>query len=92
MTTAMTTATAHHQAREVVAGVDTHANTHHVAVLSLTGAKLGDLEVTANPAGYRQLVDFVASFGTIPAHRCRRHQLLRRRTRPDLDRATRGVP
>jgi transposase len=65
MTTAMTTATAHHQAREVVAGVDTHANTHHVAVLSLTGAKLGDLEVTANPAGYRQLVDFVASFGTI---------------------------
>ena len=28
---------------EVVAGVDTHADTHHVAVVSVTGARLGDL-------------------------------------------------
>jgi transposase len=57
----------HHHApecREVVAGVDTHANTHHVAVLSVTGARLGDLEVRATLAGYLQLVEFIASFGT----------------------------
>jgi transposase len=46
-----------------VAGVDTHANTHHVAVLFLTGARLGDLEVRATPAGYLQLIEFIASFG-----------------------------
>lgn len=52
------------QRREVVAGVDTHANTHHVAVLSLAGARLGDLEVPATPGGYLQLIEFIASFGT----------------------------
>lgn len=50
----------------VVAGVDTHKDTHHVAVLVAgTGARLGDLEVTATPAGYERLLEFVASFGVI---------------------------
>lgn len=49
----------------VVAGVDTHANTHHVAVLSLTGSRLGDLQVSTTTAGYEQLVVFVRSFGPI---------------------------
>jgi len=49
----------------VVAGVDTHKDTHHVAVLATsTGARLGDLKVPATPAGYEQLLGFVASFGT----------------------------
>lgn len=45
----------------VVAGVDTHKDTHHVAVLAAgTGARLGDLQVPATPAGYEQLLGFVA--------------------------------
>ncbi|STX04975.1 IS110 family transposase [Kocuria rosea] len=49
---------------EVVAGVDTHADTHHVAVLSVTGARLGDLQVPATSRGYEQLLVFIRSFGT----------------------------
>jgi transposase len=50
----------------VVAGVDTHKDTHHVAVLEAgTGARLGDLQVPATPAGYEQLLGFIASFGVI---------------------------
>ena len=45
----------------VVAGVDTHKDTHHVAVLEAgTGARLGDLQVPATPAGYERLHGFVA--------------------------------
>ena len=43
---------------DVVTGVETHADTHHVAVLSATGARLGDLQVPATPAGYDQLLIF----------------------------------
>lgn len=50
----------------VVAGVDTHKDTHHVAVLATgTGARLGDLKVPATPVGYERLLGFVASFGVI---------------------------
>ena len=50
----------------VVAGVDTHKDTHHVAVLAAgSGAKLGDLKVPATPTGYEQLLRFVCSFGVI---------------------------
>ena len=50
----------------VVAGVDTHKDTHHVAVLNAaTGAGLGDMQVPATPAGYDQLHDFVRSHGRI---------------------------
>lgn len=61
-----TTATDGDTCTTVVAGVDTHKDTHHVAVLArATGARLGDLKVPATPAGYEQLLGFVASFGTI---------------------------
>lgn len=50
----------------VVAGVDTHAETHHVSVLNAaTGAVLGDRQVTATDDGYRQLLEFVISFGDV---------------------------
>lgn len=49
---------------EIVAGVDTHARTHHVAVLSHTGERLGDKEFPVSTAGYQALLDFVCSFGT----------------------------
>ena len=50
----------------VVAGVDTHKDTHHVAAGSAaTGAGLGDMRVPATPAGHDQLHDFVRSRGRI---------------------------
>lgn len=49
----------------VVAGVDTHKDTHHVAILSTTGARLGDPQVPATASGYEQLLAFTTTFGTI---------------------------
>lgn len=50
----------------VVAGVDTHKDTRHVAAGSAaTGAGLGDMRVPATPAGYDRLHDFVRSHGRI---------------------------
>ena len=50
----------------VVAGVDTHSGTHHVAVLdAVTGVVLETREVPATAKGYRQALDFVVSFGTV---------------------------
>ncbi|MBM6980550.1 MAG: IS110 family transposase [Actinomyces succiniciruminis] len=52
--------------RWVVAGVDTHKDTHHVAVLdALTGQRLGDMQVPATPAGYSRLLDFAAALGQV---------------------------
>lgn len=49
---------------KIVAGVDTHADTHHVAVLdAATGAVLGDKKFPTGTAGYRALVEFVCTFG-----------------------------
>lgn len=61
-----TTSTEHVTVPAVVAGVDTHTDTHHVAVVAAdTGVRLGDLEVAATPAGYQRLLEYVTSFGTI---------------------------
>lgn len=52
--------------RQVVAGSDTHSQTHHVAVLdAATGALLGDRQFPATRAGYQAVVAFVATFGTV---------------------------
>lgn len=53
------------QGHIVVAGVDTHKDTHHAAVLDLTGRILGSQEFPATPSGYRQLLEWVASHGVI---------------------------
>lgn len=42
----------------VIIGVDTHKHTHTAAALSPTGAVIDQLTVSADPAGYRQLVAF----------------------------------
>jgi transposase len=49
----------------VVAGVDTHQRTHHAAVLTESGARIGDQEFPATRTGYQQLLDFVAGHGLI---------------------------
>lgn len=53
------------QATIVVAGVDTHKDTHHVAVLSLAGTVLADKEFTADAAGYRAAEAFICKHGLI---------------------------
>ena len=50
---------------EVVAGVDTHSNTHHAAVLDPVGRLLGAREFRAELAGYLELLSWVQSFGRI---------------------------
>jgi transposase len=49
----------------VTGGIDTHSNTHHAAALDDVGRLLGTREFQADPAGYHQLLDWLASFGTI---------------------------
>jgi len=49
-----------HEAELVYAGVDTHTDTHHVAVIGAHGRELGDTQVPATAAGYRQALAFLA--------------------------------
>lgn len=49
----------------VVAGIDTHLDTHHVAVVTLTGEVLADAAFPATAAGYRALLDWLGSHGVI---------------------------
>ena len=44
---------------ELVAGVDTHKNTHHVAILDLVGRPVADREFRADGRGYAQIVAFL---------------------------------
>lgn len=50
---------------QVVGGVDTHGDTHHAAVIDTIGRVLGSREFAANSTGYRELVDWVSSFGRV---------------------------
>jgi transposase len=52
---------------EVFGGVDTHALTHHAAVVDAIGRELADREFPATPAGYQALVEWMSSFGQIVA-------------------------
>jgi len=51
-------------ALEVTGGVDTHADAHVAAVIDPLGRQLGDRSFPATPAGYRDLIDWLVSFGT----------------------------
>ncbi len=50
---------------KVYGGVDTHGRTHHAAALDSVGRLLGDAEFPASSAGYQQLINWLATFGTI---------------------------
>lgn len=50
---------------EVTAGVDTHADFHVAAVIDPLGRHLADRSFPATPAGYRALIAWVATFGTV---------------------------
>ena len=49
----------------VVGGVDTHAATHHAAVLDARGALLGSAQFPATGAGYSDLLGWMSEFGRL---------------------------
>ncbi|MGP9659967.1 IS110 family transposase [Arthrobacter sp. AOP36-C1-22] len=49
----------------LVAGIDTHKDTHHVAILDHIGRAVLDRQFMATPDGYRKVVDFLHSAGTV---------------------------
>ena len=51
----------------VVAGIDTHADTRHVAVINEHGKPIADREFLAVGSGYRKIIDFITSHGTVMA-------------------------
>jgi transposase len=51
----------------IIAGIDTHSDTHHVAIINEHGKPLADKEFLAVGSGYRKIVDFITSYGTVTA-------------------------
>lgn len=51
----------------VIGGVDSHADTVHVAVVTDRGRQLADAEFPTTAAGYRAALAFLASHGTVSA-------------------------
>jgi hypothetical protein len=49
----------------VTGGVDTHLDVHVAAALDPLGAVLGTASFPTTPAGYRQLLDWLRTFGTV---------------------------
>jgi transposase len=49
----------------IVAGVDTHGETHHAAVVDQIGRQIADQQFATTPAGYRQLLAWLRSFGEV---------------------------
>lgn len=49
----------------VIAGVDTHAGTHHVAIITEYGKHVADKEFVAVGSGYRKIIAFITQFGTV---------------------------
>lgn len=52
---------------KVIAGIDTHADTHHVAVITETGLHLADREFPATGSGHQVIIDFMTGFGPVLA-------------------------
>jgi transposase len=49
----------------VVGGVDTHSQTHHVAVIDQLGREVSDREFPATAVGYAALAGWLRSFGEL---------------------------
>src|SRR5680860_1752213 len=49
----------------VFGGIDTHKNTHHVAIVDGTGRPVENREFTTTPAGYAQIVAFFREHETV---------------------------
>jgi transposase len=53
--------------RRITGGVDTHADTHHAAVVLMNGRRLADRQFPATAAGYEALLEWMLSFGRLHA-------------------------
>ncbi|WP_028479118.1 IS110 family transposase [Nocardia sp. CNY236] len=51
--------------RPIFVGVDTHVDTHHVAVISEHGKKLADREFTTTAAGYAEISHWLPTLGSV---------------------------
>ncbi len=49
----------------ITAGIDTHGQTHHAAVIDALGRPVGDREFTTTPAGYRALTAWLVGHGAV---------------------------
>lgn len=49
----------------VIGGVDTHAETHHAALITTTGQHVADREFFTTPAGYAAMVAFLTGHGQL---------------------------
>ncbi|MGW6261945.1 IS110 family transposase [Streptomyces sp. NPDC055085] len=56
-----------HDGPQITGGVDTHGLTHHAAVIDPVGRHLADREFPATIRGYRDLLDWMRSHGTLVA-------------------------
>jgi transposase len=50
---------------KVYGGIDTHADTHHVAVIDTSGRRLADVQVPATAAGYQAALRFLGSWSAL---------------------------
>ncbi|MET9648217.1 hypothetical protein ABZY22_32210, partial [Streptomyces syringium] len=53
--------------QNVFAGVDSHTDTLHVAVISDNGGHLANAEFTTTPAGYAAALAFIDAHGNVTA-------------------------
>ncbi len=53
------------RAEPVYAGIDTHADTHHVAVIDAHGRPVDDVRVEATARGYREVLTFLARWAGV---------------------------
>lgn len=51
----------------IIGGIDTHADTIHVAAIDPWGRELDDHEFATTPAGYRAALEFLTRLGTVAA-------------------------
>lgn len=51
----------------VIGGFDTHKDTHHAAVIAVTGQLLADRQFPATAAGHRSALEWMQSFGVVDA-------------------------
>ena len=56
-----------HPPQAIIVGVDTHADTHHVALINEYGKRLADKKFVATIAGYRDIVTYITAAGHVTA-------------------------
>lgn len=55
------------EAIKVIAGVDTHADTHHVTLITEYGKHLADRKFLAVGSGYREIAEYITQYGPVIA-------------------------